>query len=119
MIEKNFCRITGAGANHLLENTVAISRMEAGRRFKQGMANKNLPCLFLSGLTLKMCIFKAQYTLVTENVISGRIPTAFQLNALSCSLRAVKLSSKLNCPSYQPCVPNQYAKLPGVERQLQ
>ena len=45
MIEKNFCRITGAGANHLLENTVAISRMEAGRRFKQGMADKNLPCL--------------------------------------------------------------------------
>ncbi|MBB5142051.1 ribosomal protein L28 [Desulfovibrio intestinalis] len=46
MIKKKLCRITGAGANHMLENTVATSRMETRRRFKQGMADKNLPCLF-------------------------------------------------------------------------
>lgn len=48
MIEKNLCRITGAGANHLLENTVSTSRMEAGRRFKQGMADKNFSASFRS-----------------------------------------------------------------------
>ena len=108
MIEKNFCRITGAEANHLLENTVATSRDGGRKTFQAGHGRQKSP------LPLKV-----SHTLVAENVISGRIPAAFQLNALSCSLRAVKLSSKLNCPSCQPCVPNQYAKLPDVERQLQ